>query len=75
MRACTLAAITSFAVSFCWLLVFAVDWLTAGSVVFMDARSATATAIVSAGTSKPKNRNFSFITGSLPLVALNCAFF
>ena len=34
--------------------------------------SATATAIVSAWTSKPKNRTFSFMTGSLPLVALNC---
>jgi hypothetical protein len=35
--------------------------------------SAIATAIVSAWTSKPKNRNFSFMTGSLPLVALSCA--
>jgi hypothetical protein len=31
--------------------------------------------MVSAWTSKPKNRNFSCMTGSLPLVALNCAFF
>jgi hypothetical protein len=37
--------------------------------------SATATAIVSAWTSRPKNRNFSFMTGSLPLVALNCVSF
>lgn len=35
--------------------------------------SATARAIVSAWTSKPKNRNFSFMTGSFPLVALSCA--
>jgi hypothetical protein len=28
--------------------------------------------IVSAWTSNPKNRTFSFMTGSSPLVALNC---
>jgi hypothetical protein len=35
--------------------------------------SAMATAIVSAWTSKPKNRTLFFMTGSSPLVALNCA--
>src|SRR3954471_22044315 len=35
MRACTLAAITSFAVCFSCLLVLAVDWLTAVAVVVM----------------------------------------
>jgi hypothetical protein len=33
------------------------------------------TAIVSAWTSKPKYRNFSFMTGSLPPVALDCGSF
>src|ERR1700722_10476528 len=37
--------------------------------------SAIATAIVSAWTSNPKNRNFYFMTGSLALVALNWASF
>jgi hypothetical protein len=31
--------------------------------------------MVSAWTSKPKNRNFSCMTGSFPLVALSCASF
>jgi hypothetical protein len=60
----------------------AVDWdrevehsARVAKIVLSHLTARYPTAIVSAWTSKPKNRNFSFMTGSLPLVALNCASF
>jgi hypothetical protein len=50
------------------------DWLSCPGSRAEPFGSATATAIVEAWTSKPKNRTFAFMTGSSPLVALELCF-
>ena len=75
-----LALSSNWVASIICVFAFAVDFASQAAIVYGRLRSspsasATATEIVSAWTSMPRNLTFSFTAGSSPLVALICAAF